>query len=115
MIVRPFKIVEDHKIINLIAGPSNDWPSYFFLMSIACLNSPAPGNLKREIIDKENISLTGIACYILSQLELLSMALELMLRLLILPTRFQIYFLLITFKYMLFSITKGFIENFYYI
>ena len=84
-------------------------------MSIACPNSPAPGNLKREITDKENISLTGMACYILIQLELLSMALELMLRLLILLTCLQIYFLLITFKYMLFYITKGFTENFYYI
>ena len=56
-----------------------------------------------------------MACYILSQLELLSMALELMLRLLILLTRLQIYFLLITFKYMLFYTTKGFTENFYYI
>ena len=67
-------------------------------MSLACLDSPALGTLKMEIIEKEDISLTGIACYSLSQLKLLSMALELMLRLLILQSYLQIYFLLITFK-----------------
>ena len=40
-------------------------------MSLACLDNPAPGTLKREI-DKEDIFLTGIACYSLSQLQLLS-------------------------------------------
>ena len=67
-------------------------------MSLACLDSPVLGTLKTEIIEKEDISLTGIACYSLSQLKLLSMALELMLRLLILQSYLQIYFLLITFK-----------------
>ena len=76
-------------------------------MSLACLLSPAPGTLKRQIIEKEDISLIGIACYSLSQLKLLSMALELILSLLILLSRLQIYFLLITFKYMLMYITKG--------
>ena len=66
-------------------------------MSLAGLDSPALGTLKREIIEKEDISLTGIACYTLSQLKLQSMALELMLRLLILQSCLQIYFLLITF------------------
>ena len=70
-------------------------------MSLACLDGPAPGTLKKQIIEKEEISLTGIACYSLSQLKLLSMALELMLCLLILLSYLQIYFLLITFKYML--------------
>ena len=56
-------------------------------MSLAFLDSPAPGTLKRHIIEKEDISLTGIACYSLSQLKLLSMALELMLSLLILLSR----------------------------
>ena len=51
-------------------------------MSLTCLDSPAPGTLKREIIEKEDISLTGIACNSLRQLKLLSMALELMLNLL---------------------------------
>ena len=32
-------------------------------MSLACLDSPAPGTLKREIIEKEDISLPEIACY----------------------------------------------------
>ena len=79
-------------------------------MSVACLDSPAPGSLKRQIIEKEEISLTGIACYSLSQLKLLSMTLELMLSLLILLSRLQIYFLLITFKYMLTYIKKGYNE-----
>ena len=70
-------------------------------MSLACLDGPAPGTLKKQIIEKEEISLNGIACYSLSQLKLLSMALELMLCLLILLSYLQIYFLLITFKYML--------------
>ena len=52
-------------------------------MSRALLDSPAPGTLKRQIIEKEDISLTGITYYNLSQLKLLSMALELMLSLLI--------------------------------
>ena len=82
-------------------------------MSLACLDSPAPRTLKRQIIEKENNSLTGIACYSLSQLKLLSMALELMLSLLILLARLQIYFLLITFKYMLMYITKGYAEACY--
>ena len=81
-------------------------------MSLACLYSPAAGTLKRQIIEKEDISLTGIACYSLSQLKLLSMALELMLRLLVLLSRLQIHFLLITFKYMLLYFTKGYAENF---
>ena len=81
-------------------------------MSLAFLDSPAPGTLKKQIIEKEDISLTGIACYSLSQLKLLSMALELMLSLLILLSRLQIYFLLITFKYMLMYITKGYAETF---
>ena len=81
-------------------------------MSLACLDSPAPGTLKRQIIGKEDISLTAIACYSLSQLKLLSMALELMLNLLILLSRLQIYFLLITSKYMFMYITKGYAETF---
>ena len=84
-------------------------------MSLACLDSPTPSTLKRQIIQKEEISLTGIACYSLSQLKLLSMALELMLSLLILLSCLQIYFLLITFKYMLMSITKGYAETFLYL
>ena len=36
------------------------------LLSLACLDSPAPGTLKRQIIEKEDISLTGIAYYSLS-------------------------------------------------
>ena len=81
-------------------------------MSLACLDSPAPGTLKRQIIDKEDIFLTGITYYSLSQLKLLSMALELMLTLLILLSHLQIYFLLITFKYMRMYITKGYAETF---
>ena len=73
---------------------------HIFLISVACLDSPAPGTLKRQIIEKEDISLTGIACYSLSQQKLFSMALELMLSLLILlplPTDyFQIYATYIT-------------------
>ena len=46
-------------------------------MSLACLDSPAPGSLKRQIIEKEELSLTGTACYSLSQLKLLTKALEL--------------------------------------
>ena len=76
-------------------------------MSLACLDSPASGNLKRQIIEKEEISLTGIACYSLSQLKLLSMALEHMLNLLILLSCLKIYFLRITFKYMLYVHYKG--------
>ena len=53
-------------------------------MLLAFLDSPATGTLKRQIIEKEDISLPGIACYSLSQLKLLSVALELMLSLLIL-------------------------------
>ena len=81
-------------------------------MSLACLHSPAPGTLKRQIIKKEDISFTGIACYSLRQLKLLSMALELMLSLFILLSRLEMYFLLITFKYMLMYITKGYPETF---
>ena len=81
-------------------------------MSLSCLDSPESATLKSEIIDKEDISLTGIACYSLSQLKLLSMALELVLRLLVLLSRLQIHFLLITFKYMLLYFTKGYAENF---
>ena len=81
-------------------------------MSLAFPDSPAPGTLKRQIIEKEDISLTGIACYSLSLLKLLSMALDLMLSLLILLSRLQIYFLLITFKYRLMYITKGYYETF---
>ena len=76
-------------------------------MSLACLLSLAPGTLKRQIIEKEDISLTGIACYSLSQLKLLSMALDLMLSLLILLSRLQIYFLLITFKYCLYTLQRA--------
>ena len=64
------------------------------------------------IIEKEDILLTGIACYSLTQLKLLSMVLEVMLSLLILLSRLQIYFQLITFKYMLLYITKGYAEIF---
>ena len=32
-------------------------------MSLACLDSPAPGTLKRQIIEKKDISRTGIAWY----------------------------------------------------
>ena len=83
-------------------------------MSLACLDNPAPGTLKREIIDEEDISLTGIACYSLRQLNY-SLTQELMLRLLILMSCLQIYFLLITFKYMLLYITKVNSENFLYL
>ena len=82
------------------------------IFSLACLGSPAPGTLKRQVIEKEDVSLTGIACYILSQLNLPSMALEPMLSLLILLSCLQIYFPLITFKYMLIYITKGYAETF---
>ena len=81
-------------------------------MSLACLDSPAPGSRKRQIKEKEDISLTGIACYCLNQLKLLSMALKLMLSLHILLSRLQIYFLLITIKYMLMYITMGYTETF---
>ena len=81
-------------------------------MSLACIDIPASGTLKRQIIEKEDNSLTGISCHSLNQLKLLSMALELMLSLLILLSRLQIYFLLITFKYMLMYITKGYTETF---
>ena len=74
-------------------------------MSLACLDNPAPGTLKREI-DKEDIFLTGIACYSLVQLKLLFMALELMLSLLILLSHLQIYYLLITFRYMLCTLQR---------
>ena len=84
-------------------------------MSLAFLDSPAPGTLKRQIIEKEDISLTGIACYSLSQLKLLSMALELMLSLLIPLSRLQIYFLRINIKYMPMYITKGYAESFLYL
>ena len=84
-------------------------------MSLACLYSPAPGILKRQIIDQEEISLTGIACYSLSQLKLLYMAVELMLSLLILLSCLKIYFLLTTFKYMLMYFTKGYAETFLHI
>ena len=73
---------------------------HIFLIPVACHDSPAPGTLKRQIIEKEDISLTGNAYYSLSQQKLLSMALELMLSLLILlplPTDyFQIYATYIT-------------------
>ena len=81
-------------------------------MSPACLDSPAPSTLKRQIIAKEGISLTGIACYSLSQLKLLSMDLELMLGLIVLQSHLQIYFLLITFKYMLMYSTRDYAETF---
>ena len=81
-------------------------------MLLACLDSVAPGTLKRQIIEKEDIFLTRIACYSLSQLKHLSVALELMLSLLILMSRLQIYFLLITFKYMLMYIIKGYADTF---
>ena len=76
-------------------------------MSLACLDGPAPGTLKKQIIEKEEISLTGIACYSLSQLKLLSMTLEL-----ILLSCLKIYFLLITFKYVLTYIMKGYGDTF---
>ena len=69
-------------------------------MSLACLDSPA-----------SEISLTGTACCGLTELNILSMALELMLSLLILLSCLKIYFLLITFKYMLMYITKGCAET----
>ena len=81
-------------------------------MSLAFLDIPAPGTLKRQIIEKEDIFLTGIACYSLSQLKLLCMAAELMLSLLILLSPLQIYFVLITFKYLLMYIIKGYAETF---
>ena len=81
-------------------------------MSLSSLDSLAPGTLKRQIIEKEEVSLTGIACYSLRQLKLLSMALELMLSLLILMSHLKTYFLLIIFKYMLMYITKGYAETF---
>ena len=61
----------------------------YFPNSPACLDSPAPGTLKIQIKEKEDISLTGIACYCLNQLTLLSMAVELMFSLLILLSRLQ--------------------------
>ena len=82
-------------------------------MSLAFLDSPAPGTLKRQIIEKEDISLTGIACYSLSQLKLLSMALELMLSLLIPLSRLQIYFLLINLKYCLCTLQRATLRLFY--
>ena len=93
LIKRPFKIIENHKIINLVVALS--------------LDIPAPGYLKRQITEKEDIPLTGIACCSLRQLKILSMALELMSSLLILLSRLQIYFLLITLKYRLMYTTKG--------
>ena len=84
-------------------------------MSQAFLDSPAPGTLKRQIIEKENIFFTEIACYSLSQLKLLSMALEPMLSLLVPLSRLQIYFLLINFKYIFMYITKGYVETFLYL
>ena len=81
----------------------NDWPSCIFLLSLACLDSPVPGTRKRQIIEKEDISLAGSACHSLSQLKLLSMALELMLNLLILLSVLQIYAM---------CITKGYAETF---
>ena len=47
------------------------------VVDVEAVDSPAPGTLRRQIIEKEDISLTGIACYSLSQLKLLSMTLEL--------------------------------------
>ena len=82
-------------------------------MSLACLDSPASGTLKRQIIKREDISLTRIACYSLRQLKLLSMALELMLNLLILLSGLQIYFLLLLSNICLYMyITKGYAETF---
>ena len=81
-------------------------------MSLACPDSPAPGTLKRQIIEKEDLSLARISCYSLSQLKLLSVALESMFSLLILLSCLQIYLLLITFKYMLMYITKGYAQTF---
>ena len=79
-------------------------------MSLACLYIPAPGTLNSQIIEKEDISFTGITCYSPRQQQLLSMALELMLSLLILLSCMQIFFLLITFKCMLMYITKGYAD-----
>ena len=42
-------------------------------MLLACLDSTAPDTLKRHIIQKVDISLTGIACYNLRQLILLQL------------------------------------------
>ena len=81
-------------------------------MSLAYPYSPAPGTLKRQIIEKEDLSLARISCHSLSQLKLLSVALESMLSLLILLSCLQIYLLLITFKYMLMYITKGYAQTF---
>ena len=78
-------------------------------MSLTFLDSPAPGTLKRQIIEKEDISLTGIT---LITVKTTLYGLELMLSLLILLSCLQIYFLLITFKYMLMYITKGYAETF---
>ena len=95
LIVRPFKIVEDHMIINLVVAPPFNLvfikllTFIYFPNSPACLDSPAPGTLKIQIKEKEDISLTGIACYSLNQLTLLSMAVELMFSLLILLSRLQ--------------------------
>ena len=61
--------------------------------------------------ENEDISFIGIACFSLNQLKLLSMALELILSLLILISCLQVYFLLITFKYMIMYITKGYAET----
>ena len=51
--------------------------SNLVVVDVEAVDSPAPGTLRRQIIEKEDISLTGIACYSLSQLKLLSMTLEL--------------------------------------
>ena len=121
LIVRPFKIIEDHRIINLVVAPPftlvfrKRLTLYIFLMSLACLVRPAPGTLKRQIKDKEDISLPGFVGYSLSQLKLPSLSLELILSLLILLSCLQIYFLLITFKYMLMYTTYCYAENFLYL
>ena len=51
--------------------------SNLVVVDVEAVDSPAPGTLRSQIIEKEDISLTGIACYSLSQLKLLSMTLEL--------------------------------------
>ena len=55
LIVRPFEIVEDHMIINLVVAPPFNLvfikllTFIYFPNSPACLDSPAPGTLKIQL------------------------------------------------------------------
>lgn len=68
--------------------------------------------VKSWLEKKQDIYFTGISCFSLSQLKLLSVAVELMLNLIYLISRSQINFLLATFKCILMYSTKGYAENF---